>query len=79
MKMTVSRDTSYSAPSGFLIVYKPPGITSHGVVQHIRRVLRFRKIGHLGTLDPIGTGVLVLAVGKSTKAVKYFINDDKVY
>lgn len=79
MKMTASRGTSYSAPSGFLIVDKPPGITSHGVVQHIRRVLRFRKIGHLGTLDPIGTGVLVLAVGKSTKAVKYFINDDKVY
>jgi tRNA pseudouridine55 synthase len=62
-----------------LIVDKPPGITSHGVVERIRRVLRFHKIGHLGTLDPIGTGVLVLAVGKATKTVKYFINDDKVY
>lgn len=45
----------------------------------MRRVLRLRKIGHLGTLDPIGTGVLVLAVGRTTKTVKYFINDDKVY
>jgi len=38
-----------------------------------------RKIGHLGTLDPIGTGVLVLAVGKTTRTVKHFITDDKVY
>ncbi len=78
-EVTISRETAPWAPSGFLIVDKPPGITSHGVVQKIRRALRFRKIGHLGTLDPIGTGVLVLAVGKATKAVKHFINDDKVY
>jgi len=77
--MTVSRQASPSPPSGFLIVDKPVGITSHGVVQRIRRALRLRKVGHLGTLDPVGTGVLVLAVGKATKAVKHFINDDKVY
>ncbi len=77
--MTAPRETSPLPPSGFLIVDKPPGITSHGVVQRMRRALRFRKIGHLGTLDPIGTGVLVLAIGKATKAVKHFITDDKVY
>lgn len=77
--MTAFRDAASSEPSGFLIVDKPPGITSHGVVQRVRRVLGFRKIGHLGTLDPIGTGVLVLAVGRATKSVKHFINDDKVY
>jgi len=77
--MTVPRKTPLTSPSGFLVMDKPPGITSHGVVQRMRRALRLRKIGHLGTLDPIGTGVLVLAVGKATKAVKHFITDDKVY
>ncbi len=78
-EIKVAPDTLRSSPDGFLIVDKPDGITSHGVVQRMRRCLRLRKIGHLGTLDPIGTGVLVLAVGKATKAVKHFINDDKVY
>lgn len=78
-RMTTFQQTTLSEPSGFLIVDKPSGITSHGVVQRVRRLLGFRKIGHLGTLDPIGTGVLVLAVGRATKSVKHFINDDKVY
>jgi tRNA pseudouridine55 synthase len=77
--MTVQTKTPIISPSGFLVVDKPSGITSHDAVQKMRRALRLRKIGHLGTLDPIGTGVLVLAVGKATKAVKHFINDDKVY
>jgi tRNA pseudouridine55 synthase len=77
--MAFTEETGTLTPSGFLVVDKPPGITSHGVVQRVRRFLRLRKIGHLGTLDPIGTGVLVLAVGRATKAVKHFITDDKVY
>jgi tRNA pseudouridine55 synthase len=64
---------------GFLVVDKPAGITSHDVVDRARRILRMRKIGHLGTLDPLGVGVLVLAVGKATKAVRYFVDDDKEY
>ncbi|MCK5548012.1 MAG: tRNA pseudouridine(55) synthase TruB [Thermoplasmata archaeon] len=64
---------------GFLFVDKPGGITSHKVVERVRRVIRMRKVGHLGTLDPLGTGVLVLAIGRATKLVKYFINDDKEY
>jgi tRNA pseudouridine55 synthase len=78
MMMTTGQTSSFPV-SGFLVVDKPPGITSHGVVEKMRRALGMRKIGHLGTLDPIGTGVLVLAIGKATKAVRHFINDDKVY
>jgi len=77
--MTARTKPVLLSPSGFLVVDKPSGITSHGVVQEMRRALRLRKIGHLGTLDPIGTGVLVLAVGRATKAVKHFIEDDKTY
>ena len=65
--------------TGFLLIDKPGGITSHDVVDRIRRVLDMRKVGHLGTLDPLGTGVLVLAIGKATKSVKFFIDDDKDY
>jgi len=65
--------------NGFLIIDKPVGITSHDVVDRARRILGIRKIGHLGTLDPIGTGVLVLAIGKATKAARYFVEDDKEY
>jgi tRNA pseudouridine55 synthase len=65
--------------NGFLVIDKPAGITSHDVVDRARRILGIRKIGHLGTLDPIGIGVLVLAIGKATKAVRYFVEDDKEY
>ena len=65
--------------NGFLIVNKPAGITSHDVVDRLREITGIRKIGHLGTLDPIGTGVLVLAIGGATKAAKYFMTDDKEY
>ena len=65
--------------TGFFVIHKPTGITSHDVVDRIRRVLGIRKVGHLGTLDPLGTGVLVLAIGRATKSVKYFIDDDKDY
>ncbi len=65
--------------NGFLVIDKPAGITSHDVVDRARRILGIRKIGHLGTLDPLGVGVLVLAIGKATKAVRYFVDDDKEY
>jgi len=65
--------------NGFLVVDKPAGITSHDVVDRARRILGLRKIGHLGTLDPLGVGVLVLAVGQATKAVRYFVDDEKEY
>ncbi len=65
---------------GFLIIDKPKGWTSHDVVAKMRGVLGVRKIGHLGTLDPISTGVLVLAVGKEfTKQAGDYMGVDKEY
>lgn len=65
---------------GFLIIDKPKGWTSHDVVAKMRNLLGERKIGHLGTLDPISTGVLVLAVGKEfTKQVQDHMAADKDY
>lgn len=62
-----------------LVVDKPLGPTSHDVVARARRALRTREIGHAGTLDPMATGVLVLAVGEATKLVPYLTADDKRY
>ena len=66
-------------PSGFLVVDKPPGMTSHDVVDAVRRAFDTRRVGHLGTLDPLATGVLPLAVRDATKAVPYVPTDPKVY
>jgi tRNA pseudouridine55 synthase len=66
-------------PSGFLVVDKPPGITSHDVVDAARRWLGTRRIGHLGTLDPQATGVLPLAVREATKLVPFLEGGRKEY
>lgn len=69
-----------SERAGFLIIDKEPGWTSHDVVAKMRGVLGIKKIGHLGTLDPLATGVLVLAVGRSaTKQVQNYMKLDKDY
>ena len=65
--------------TGFLIIDKPSGMTSHDVVDRVRGKLKIRKVGHLGTLDPLATGVLVMAIGQATKLAKYFVDDDKEY
>ncbi|HEY4484974.1 MAG TPA: tRNA pseudouridine(55) synthase TruB [Nitrospiria bacterium] len=64
---------------GFLNVNKPSGWTSHDVVAHLRSVLKIRKIGHTGTLDPAATGVLPICVGKATKLSHLLIGTDKRY
>lgn len=64
---------------GFLIVDKKQGITSHDVVAKIRKLQGQDKVGHCGTLDPIATGVLVVALGEATKITEYFLGCDKVY
>ena len=65
---------------GFLLIDKPVGPTSHDVVSQVRRTLKERKIGHLGTLDPAASGLLVLAVGaKALKVVELFQNLSKEY
>ncbi len=64
---------------GLLIVNKPKGITSHDVCEKLKRILKTKKIGHTGTLDPMAEGVLVVAVGKATKLIQYLENQEKAY
>jgi len=66
-------------PAGILIVDKEKGMTSHDVVDAVRRRFAVRKVGHAGTLDPNATGVLALLLGKATKLSGKFLNEDKEY
>jgi tRNA pseudouridine55 synthase len=66
--------------AGILLVNKPAGKTSFSLVGALRRLLKVKKIGHAGTLDPFATGVMVMLIGKSyTKLSDTFLNDDKEY
>jgi tRNA pseudouridine55 synthase len=65
--------------AGVFVVDKPAGWTSHDVVNKFRRIAQTKKVGHLGTLDPIATGVLPLLVGKATRLAQFFQRNDKVY
>jgi tRNA pseudouridine55 synthase len=64
---------------GLLLVEKDPGFTSHDVVQRVRRILRQKKIGHCGTLDPDATGLLLLTLGTGTRLTRFLIRAPKVY
>lgn len=64
---------------GLLIIDKPEGITSHDVVARVRRVLRTKRVGHTGTLDPFATGVMVVLVGKATRLAQFVDKDAKEY
>src|SRR6056300_180130 len=64
---------------GILLVDKPQGITSHDVVDRLRRKLRMKKIGHAGTLDPLATGLMIMLIGKATKVSQFLISLDKAY
>ena len=68
-----------SGPSGFVAVDKPQGWTSHDVVDAARRWFGTRQVGHLGTLDPLATGVLPLALRSATKLVPFLEGGEKVY
>src|SRR5271155_5849532 len=57
---------------GLIVVNKPSGKTSHDVVESVRRIVGFRGIGHLGTLDPLATGVLVLALGRAPRLARFY-------
>ena len=65
--------------NGLLVIDKPGGITSHDVVSRLRRITGERSIGHLGTLDPMATGVLPLLAGKFTRLAQYFSTSEKTY
>ena len=64
---------------GVIVVDKPEGWTSHDVVGKMRRIAQTRKVGHLGTLDPIATGVLPLVIGRATRLAQFYIRSDKIY
>ena len=64
---------------GVLVIDKPQGLTSHDVVTTARRALGEKRIGHTGTLDPLATGVLPLAVGRATRLVRFLTASDKDY
>lgn len=64
---------------GILVVDKPLGITSHDVVSRVRKKFQLKRVGHAGTLDPLATGVLVVAVGPATRFLQYLNLEPKVY
>jgi tRNA pseudouridine55 synthase len=64
---------------GVIVIDKPEGWTSHDVVAKARRIVGTKKIGHLGTLDPIATGVLPLVIGRATRLAQFYTRSDKVY
>ena len=74
-----SSPVSSQPAEGVLVLDKPRGPTSHDVVARMRRALRTRAVGHAGTLDPMATGVLVVAVGEATKLVPWLTAHDKAY
>ncbi len=65
--------------NGVLIIDKPSGLTSHDVVNRIRRILGQRAVGHLGTLDPMATGVLPLVLGSYTRLAQFYTGSEKTY
>lgn len=65
--------------NGFLLINKPPGPTSHDIVDEVRRIFGTRKVGHAGTLDPFANGLLIIGVGKATKELSKIQGLPKTY
>ncbi|MBN9543672.1 MAG: tRNA pseudouridine(55) synthase TruB [Alphaproteobacteria bacterium] len=65
--------------SGFLAIDKPEKISSFDVIRRLRRILKIKKMGHGGTLDPFATGILPIAIGEATKLLEFIANNDKAY
>jgi tRNA pseudouridine55 synthase len=68
-----------SDPEGLLLIDKPSGVTSHDVVDMVRRALGTRKVGHAGTLDPMATGLLLIGVGRATRLLRFLSDLAKTY
>jgi tRNA pseudouridine55 synthase len=73
------RNPARAAPSGILNVAKPPGLTSHDVVDAVRRATGLRRVGHAGTLDPAATGVLLVCLGPATRVSDFLMASTKAY
>lgn len=65
--------------NGLLIIDKPKGLTSHDVVARIRRILKTKRVGHTGTLDPFATGAMVVLIGQATRLARFLDKDEKEY
>src|SRR5207244_11576637 len=68
-----------SAYDGFFVVDKPTGVTSFSIVSLVRRLTGVRRVGHAGTLDPLASGVLPVAVGLATRLIEYMDDESKAY
>jgi tRNA pseudouridine55 synthase len=75
----MTRQPQHAPFDGALVINKPQGKTSHDIVDAVRHLAGFRQIGHLGTLDPLATGVLVLLLGKATRLVRFYSGRRKRY
>jgi len=64
---------------GIIAIDKPQGMSSHRLVEMVRRIVGNKKAGHAGTLDPMASGVMLVCVGRATKSLEYLVLDDKVY
>jgi tRNA pseudouridine55 synthase len=69
----------HNSMNGVLVLDKPPGLTSHDVVNRVRRILGQRSVGHLGTLDPAATGVLPVVLGNLTRLAQFYTHSEKTY
>lgn len=75
----MARQPQPPAFDGALVIDKPAGKTSHDVVEAVRHIVGFRQVGHLGTLDPLATGVLVLLLGRATRLAQFYMGRRKRY
>lgn len=75
----MERSGSPPAAEGLVLVHKPKGVTSHDMVDVVRRALGTRKVGHAGTLDPMATGLLVVGVGRATRLLRFLGDLPKTY
>ena len=78
-KRTDALEARSGPVQGLLLIDKPAGMTSHDVVQRVRKVYGERSIGHLGTLDPFATGLLILLLGRATRLATFIDAEPKVY
>jgi tRNA pseudouridine55 synthase len=78
-KFQMPRQSQPAPFDGALVINKPQGKTSHDIVDAVRHLAGFRQVGHLGTLDPLATGVLVLLLGKATRLVRFYSGRRKRY
>jgi tRNA pseudouridine55 synthase len=72
-------DSMTQSLNAVVIINKPPGLTSHDVVHRVRRIVGQRSVGHLGTLDPMATGVLPIVLGNMTRLAQFYLKSEKSY